>query len=120
MIHHAAPIGRARPNPATRRSADPLPQLLRQLAARAGGACLFDHIASRPWCSAMFQGRRHAITLRLTGAEAGARADALAAGLADAEWSLNGHFVADLVIDERQERDDGVALFLSALTIEDW
>lgn len=120
MIHHAAPIGRAAPHLASRRSADPLPQLLRQLAARAGGPCLFEQTASRPWCSAMFQGRRHAMTLRLEGSDASARADALSAGLADAEWPLNGHFVADMVIDERQDRDDGVTLILSALTIEDW
>ncbi|MBB3983361.1 hypothetical protein GGR44_003049 [Sphingobium fontiphilum] len=120
MIHHAAPIGRPGPGLPARRSADPLPQLLRQLAARAGDACLFDHVASRPWCSAMFQGRRHAITLRLEGADTGARADALTTGLPDMEWSLSGHFVADMVVDERLDRADGVTLILSALTIEDW
>lgn len=111
--------GVARPETGKTR-ADPLPRLLHQLMARAGGEARFAHVASRPWASALFQGRRHLVEMLLTGAAAEARADGFAAGLEDAQWSLAGHFVADITIDAREATDQGVKLMLSALTIEDW
>jgi len=44
---------------------DPLPRLMTQLIERAGGTVLVERAASRPWASALFQGRRHIIALTL-------------------------------------------------------
>ena len=99
---------------------DPLPRLLGQLTARAGTPVTVERAASRPWASALFQGRRHVITLSLAGPDAAARRAAFVAGIEEAEWSLTGHFVADLSIDDSYPMPGGEWIELSALTIEDW
>src|SRR3546814_5062656 len=82
---------------------DPLPRLLAQLSARAGGEVMVERAASRPWASALFQGRRHVIALTLAGPDAAERRAAFAEGIEEAEWSLSGHFVADIGIDRSEE-----------------
>lgn len=111
--------------PEETRRADPLPHLLRQLLARAGGPCLVTRTASRPWASALFQGRRHEVALRIEGADAAARMAAMIDGLADAPFALRGHFVADITADAQAltHEPDGTpvaTIDLSALTIEEW
>ena len=103
-----------------KRRRDPLPHLLRQILARAGEPCEVPRTASRPWCSALFQGRRHSITLRIDGADAAARRRALVHGIGEAEWTLHGHFVADVTVDDIRSSADGEEVDLSALTIEEW
>jgi len=76
---------------------DPLPRLLAQLVERAGDPATVERAVSRPWASALFQGRRHIIAL-----------------------SLTGHFVADISIDDSYPIAGGKWIELSALTIEDW
>lgn len=102
------------------RGRDPLPRLLAQLMERAGGPATVDRATSRPWASALFQGRRHAITLRITGADAAARRARFLDGIEEAEWSLTGHFVADITADSHHSAPDEEWIELSALTIEDW
>lgn len=121
MDHH----GRSRnciPNEAKRGCGgnDPLPRLLSQLVERAGSPSAIERAVSRPWASALFQGRRHLIRLRLSGADATGRLMRFAAGLEEAEWTLPRHFVADICIDAKGSDGDGEWLELSALTIEDW
>lgn len=99
---------------------DPLPRLLAQVVERTGGPVTVDRAASRPWASALFQGRRHVIALRLTGADAGERRAYFVDGIEEAEWSLNGHFVADISIDACRSAPGEEEIELSALTIEDW
>ncbi|MEA3388234.1 hypothetical protein [Sphingobium sp. CCH11-B1] len=84
--------------------ADPLPRLLDQLIARAAGPATVEQASSRPWASALFDGR----------------AAAFAQDIGEAEWSLSGHFVADISVDRSQPDAQGVTLDLSALTIQDW
>ncbi|MFZ2996877.1 hypothetical protein [Sphingobium sp.] len=102
------------------RSGDPLPRLLTQLLDRAGAPTTIERAASRPWASALFEGRRHVVTLRLTGDDMAARRARFVNGLADAQWLLSGHFVADISIDEDRQDGDDYLLEISALTIEDW
>lgn len=102
------------------RGRDPLPRLLQQLAERAGDAVTVERATSRPWASALFQGRRHIIVLHLTGADASGRCARFVQGIEEAEWSLSGHFVADITIDERLATREGERVEVSALTIEDW
>lgn len=99
---------------------DPLPRLLAQIVQRAGEPATIMRATSRPWASALFQGRRHDIMLHLGGPDPTGRRIRFAAGLGEAEWTLDGHFVADITLDETGIDDDGVWLDLSALTIEDW
>lgn len=106
------------PNRATGR--DPLPRLLTQLVARAGEPVMIERAASRPWASALFQGRRHVVTLRLTGADAVERRARFVSGIEEAEWTLTGHFVADITVDDQRSAVDEEWIELSALTIEDW
>jgi len=102
------------------RSGDPLPRLLTQLLERAGTGSTVLHATSRPWASALFQGRRHIIVLALEGVDASTRADRFADGIEEAQWNLNRHFVADITIDDQRPTDSGVQIELAALTIEDW
>jgi hypothetical protein len=99
---------------------DPLPRLLAQLVERAGDAATVERAVSRPWASALFQGRRHIIALSLTGQNAAERGAAFMQGIGEAEWSLTGHFVADISIDDSYPIAGGKWIELSALTIEDW
>lgn len=103
-----------------KRSDDPLPRLLVQLLERAGQPATIERAVSRPWASALFEGRRHMIRLRMTGVDGPERGRTFRHGLADAEWSLSGHFVADIVIDDGDTDGDSLWLDLSVLTIRDW
>lgn len=103
-----------------KRSRDPLPRLLTQLLDRAGAPATIERAASRPWASALFEGRRHVVTLRISGPDAAARRARFVTGLESAEWTLSGHFVADITIDQDCPDAGDYRLELSALTIEDW
>jgi hypothetical protein len=99
---------------------DPLPRLLAQIVERAGAPCRVLRAASRPWASALFEGRRHVVDLLIEGADAASRRAHFAEGLGEAQWTLSGHFVADILIDATQTCEEGEKLSLSALSIEDW
>lgn len=99
---------------------DPLPRLLMQLVKRAGEPATVERATSRPWASALFQGRRHVIALRLAGADAAERRARFVEGLEEAEWTLPRHFVADICVDESRSIAGEEWIELSALTIEDW
>lgn len=102
------------------RAGDPLVRLLDQIIQRAGPPALIVRAASRPWASALFQGRRHVIQLRIEGIDAAGRSAAFTQGLEAAEWRLTGHFVADITIDDASIDAEGETLDISALTIEEW
>lgn len=109
------------PNEAKRAAGeDPLPRLLGQLLERAGAPCAVERATSRPWASALFEGRRHVIRLRLSGPDALDRRMRFAKDLKEAEWTLSRHFVADICIDGTGSADGGEWIELSALTIQDW
>jgi hypothetical protein len=94
-------------------------------AAHAGESCTVVRTASRPWASALFQGRRHEVTMTLIGTDVATRLAAMVEGIGEAEWHLPGHFVADISVDAQQvatgsEGNPVATLELSALTIEEW
>lgn len=99
---------------------DPLPRLLAQLTERAGHPVTIERATSRPWASALFQGRRHVISMRIGGGDATARALRFTQGIEEVEWPLPGHFVADISIDASRSAIDEQWIELSALTIEEW
>lgn len=71
---------------------------------------------SEAWASATFAGARHRFELEPAPP---ARADAFAERLAQAEYRLPGHLVADIAVLARRETAGGVALTIGALTVED-
>jgi hypothetical protein len=80
-----------------------------------------DELTSRNWASVTFSGARHKVAFSLEGDGAAAAADAFVAGMADAEFDLRGHIVADISLagDERSAAGDRVELRIEALTVED-
>lgn len=68
----------------------------------------------RPWASVTFSGARHWIALEVDAPDA----DALAALLPEAEFSLSGHLVADLAVVGREPQDARALLHIEALTVE--
>ena len=97
-------------------------QLLRCLVLRTGLAreeVLVSRVRSVDWQSLTFTGERHEISLRLPGSDDAAGAG-LRDGLADAEWHLRGHVVADiLIVGERRDVDGALLVDLEALTLAD-
>ena len=97
--------------------------LLRSLLARAGleqDRMFLSKFRSIDWQSLTFTGERHEIGLRLRGPDAGDALARLRDGLADAEWALHGHVVADILIVATTTASDGsIDVDLEALTLSD-
>lgn len=96
--------------------------LLRSLLARAGldrDRILLTEFRSTDWQSLTFVGERHELRLRVVGADAESVARALVDNIAEAEFSLPGHFLADIeAVGEPSVQSDGSAtLTLEALTV---
>lgn len=98
--------------------------LLRGLLNRAGierDRILLSDFRSVDWQSLTFSGERHEIALRIPGPGAAAIGRRLVDGLADHEFDLGGHVVADIaIIGEPVENCDGsLSLRIEALTLAD-
>jgi len=98
--------------------------LLRAILARAGidrDRILLTEFRSVDWQSLTFVGERHEMELRVPGPGADLIADRLTDGLADAEFAIPGHIVADVaVVGTLQSASDGSTVVkLEALTISD-
>ena len=96
--------------------------LLRALLARAGverDRILLTKIHSTDWQSLTFVGERHAIGLRIGGLDAAAIATRVPQGIEDAEFTIPGHIVADVLITSppRDDGDGSISVELEALTI---
>jgi hypothetical protein len=100
---------RVRPARASAREA-----LIAAMAARGGQGSDVRALPSQNWASATFAGARHRLEIRLPTAAAAA---AFEAGLREAQFSLRGHLLADIVVAGR--RAAGTLLELEALTIEE-
>ncbi|HKX91638.1 MAG TPA: hypothetical protein VJM15_04345 [Sphingomicrobium sp.] len=98
--------------------------LLRALVARAAvrrDRILLIEFRSTEWQSLTFIGERHEICLRVLGPQSGCAAERLTQGLANAEFAIPGHIVADIAVaDTPAPADDGsMTVRLEALTIAD-
>ena len=97
--------------------------LLRSLMARAGlsrDRIFISKFRSVDWQSLTFTGERHEIGLRLPAPHAAEALARLGDGLAEAEWTLQGHVVADILIVATETLDDGsISVDLEALTLSD-
>lgn len=96
--------------------------LLRILNERAGverNRILLTDAHSTDWQSLTFNGERHHLSLRVTGADSREVAARLCAGLNDAEFSIPGLLVADIgIVGEPLRAPDGATeITVEALTI---
>lgn len=79
---------------------------------------MIGRFRSVDWQSLTFTGERHEISLRLTGPDPALALGALRDGLAEVEWQLVGHVVADIVIvGERRSGDGAIVVEIEALTL---
>ena len=99
------------------KAGDELKRALRVHFVHLGAAVAIESLASRAWASVTFSGERHRVALCLPGPGAGAAADAFLDGLAERDFALSGHVVADIALVERCEEDEQVRLVLEALTV---
>ena len=95
-----------------------LERALRDACATLGTAAEVAEIVSRPWASITFSGERHRLTLRLGGERAPNTANAFLDGLAEREFELRGHILADIALVEDVREGGDVRLILEALTVE--
>lgn len=96
--------------------------LLRALASRAGvprDRILLSDCRSTDWQSLTFIGERHELQLRVTAPGSAAIASRITDGLAEVEFAIPGHIVADIhAIGPTEECADGsTCLRIEALTI---
>jgi hypothetical protein len=97
-----------------------LKRALRQSFIALGAPVIFGGMTSRPWASITFAGERHRLTLYVPGPGAQAAVDAFRDGLAEREFVLRGHVLADIEATKVARDADGqVCLSLEALTVED-
>lgn len=97
--------------------------LLRALIGRARVSrdrILLTGVQSSDWRSLTFTGERHQFHLRVPGADAAAIVHRMCANLADAEFSIPGHTVADIAVvgTPETQRDRSIGLTIEALTVE--
>ncbi len=95
--------------------------LLRAILARAGVTrerILLTDIRSVDWQSLTMVGERHELGIRIPGPTAAEVAARLCDGLSEAEFTIPGHVVADIAVDQLAQSADGsVILTIEALTI---
>ena len=97
-----------------------LKRTLRGWFTALGAPLTVEALASRPWASITFSGERHRLTLCLPGPGAQAAVDAFLDGLAEREFALRGHILADIEATGIERDADGqIRLVLEALTVED-
>lgn len=97
--------------------------LLRELLRRGGverNRILLTEFRSTDWQSLTFIGEQHRIRLRVPSPGASEIVARLVNGIADCEFSLPGHVVADIALagEPEQGEDGSIAIAIEALTIE--
>lgn len=96
-----------------------LRRVLRAWFAGLGAPVAFEALTSRPWASITFSGERHRLTLNLPGPGAEAAVDAFLDGLAERDFALRGHILADIeAVGVARDADGQLRLQLEALTVE--
>jgi hypothetical protein len=93
--------------------------LERALIARAAAAGVLVEVADAEWvrwASATFTGARHMLVLTGT---AGAQVHGWIMALPEAEFTLRGHLVADLVVESWASDGDGFTATVAVLTVEE-
>ncbi len=98
--------------------------LLRSLLRRGGvdrDRILLTEFRSTDWQSLTFTGEKHTIRLRIPAPDASGIVATLVNGLEDAEFSIPGHVVADIAVEEEPHchPDGSITMTIEALTVEE-
>ena len=98
--------------------------LLRSLLSRAGikrDRILLTEFRSTDWQSLTFIGEQHRISLRISPPDAAEATARLVNGLAESEFSIPGHVVADIALagEPRHQEDGSILIEIEALTVEE-
>ena len=103
-----------------RDAGDELERALRLDIQGFGAEAEIVETSRRRWASITFSGEHHRLALRLCGAAANEAADRFCHGLAERQFDLRGHILADIALLEGSYTDESgdVRLILEALTVE--
>jgi hypothetical protein len=74
--------------------------------------------SDKPWASATFSGARHRFQLALAGNGAASKADRFASALANQDFDLSGHLVADISVCAISSSPGRSEIQIEALTVE--
>ena len=101
------------------RKADPQNALIAAIAAQLLPATVsvVQH-RSTPWASATFTGARHDIDLTVEGPDAPCKARFFVESAPTADYAINGHLVADVVVTTYLVANNVVQLSVEILTVE--
>lgn len=92
-------------------------QLIEQIRALAGPNYDVKMVRERPWASITFSGTRHRVAISRSMAGDTGLPPSFTGQIADHEFDLPGHFVADVLIDDREMH--GEDIIAEILTIID-
>lgn len=101
------------------RAASALLRALLERVAEGSDRILLSEVSSVDWRSLTLEGERHAFCLRIIGEESEGLLSRLCDGLEEAEFSIPGLIVADIIVGAvgRAENDGALAVTIEALTI---
>lgn len=109
----------ARQRPPARRSAE---RLRDALLALAGGAATISRHVDKPWASVTFEGARHTVALCFEGCEAVSAGEFFIEALAEHEFAIPGHLVAEArvtAVDQRLAPDQRLEVTCELLLLRD-
>lgn len=89
------------------------------IAAPLGARLVIEELRPRDWASLTLTGTRHELDVRLDGPGAEAAMAVLAERLPTEPISIAGQIVAEAVVEPGTADDDGVAMTICALVIND-
>jgi hypothetical protein len=89
------------------------------IAAPLGARLVIEELRARDWASLTLTGTRHELDVRLDGPGAEAAMAVLAERLPGEAISIAGQIVAEAVVEPGTADDDGVAMTICALVIND-
>lgn len=89
------------------------------IAAPLGARLVIEELRARDWASLTLVGTRHELDVRLDGAGAAAAMAALAERLPREAISIAGQIMAEVVVEPGTADDEGAAMTICALVIND-
>jgi hypothetical protein len=89
------------------------------LATPLGARLVIEELRSRDWASLTLTGARHELDVRLDGVGAGAALALLQEQLPQASITMPGRILAELVVEPGTADDDGIAMTICALVIDE-
>ena len=89
------------------------------LAAPLGARLVIEELRSRDWASLTLTGTRHELDVRLDGVGAAAAMALLQQELPQATIAIHGRILAEVVVEPGTADDDGVAMTICALVIDE-